>query len=443
MSPLEYLGGALESWQLYVVLALLFVALHWVLIRRWAVGIFDPLLLLLFANALGWAIVWFMYLRDDIATRYVASFTAAQLALYVGMEVGHRFRPRIGPPDPAPRKDPLPAFTLWISAAVHVSSTLATWVIAGVPLFRESRLGAFQGSGGFGILERLSDASALIALFSAIYLLLRQRGRWRTLPIYGFLLWFLVSIGLSGSKGALLGFGQYVLSIVFVFGSLRERSDHFWGGRMGKVMLVAATLFAMGVLATQQESDLGTTALALVYRIVSYGDVYIFAYPDATIESLKGGNALVGMFGGFLSTFRLFPQELLQTNIGYQLTGIVFPDLDLLVGPNPQHPVFGYHYFGAFGFVFSFVLGVVTMAAHSAFYFRRHRTFVTGLLAFLVYFALIGISADFDYAMSRLASSVIGLVVVFVPVLSMCPQAVLLRPRRPRLARLGGEDTAR
>jgi len=197
------------------------------------------------------------------------------------------------------------------------------------------------------------------------------------------------------------------------------------------------------VLATQQESDLGTTALALVYRIVSYGDVYIFAYPDATIESLKGGNALVGMFGGFLSTFRLFPQELLQTNIGYQLTGIVFPDLDLLVGPNPQHPVFGYHYFGAFGFVFSFVLGVVTMAAHSAFYFRRHRTFVTGLLAFLVYFALIGISADFDYAMSRLASSVIGLVVVFVPVLSMCPQAVLLRPRRPRLARLGGEDTAR
>jgi len=176
MSPLEYLGGALESWQLYVVLALLFVALHWVLIRRWAVGIFDPLLLLLFANALGWAIVWFMYLRDDIATRYVASFTAAQLALYVGMEIGHRFRPRIGPPDPAPRKDPLPAFTLWISAAVHVSSTLATWVIAGVPLFRESRLGAFQGSGGFGILERLSDASALIALFSAIYLLLRQRG---------------------------------------------------------------------------------------------------------------------------------------------------------------------------------------------------------------------------------------------------------------------------
>ena len=288
MSPLEYLGGAIEWWDLYVLLALLFVALHWALIRRWAVGIFDPLLLLLFANALGWAIVWFMYLRGDIATRYVVSFTAAQLALYVGMEVGRRFRPRIGPPELPAGKDAIPSLTLWISAAVHVSSTLATWMIAGIPLFRDSRLGAFQGSGGFGIIERLADSSALIALFSAVYLLLRQRGRWRNVPIYGFLLWFLLSLGLSGSKGALLSFGQYVLSIVFVYGSLRQRSDRFWGGRMGKVLVVAATLFAIGVLATQQEGDLGTAALALVYRIVSYGDVYIFAYPDATIEGTEG-----------------------------------------------------------------------------------------------------------------------------------------------------------
>jgi len=139
MSPLEYLGGALESWDIYVLLVLLFVTLHWVLIRRWTVGIFDPLLLVLFGNALGWAIVWFMYLRDDIATRYVASFTAAQLALYVGMEVGHRFRPRIGPVDLTAAKDAIPSFTLWISAAVHVSSTIATWMIAGIPLFRDSR----------------------------------------------------------------------------------------------------------------------------------------------------------------------------------------------------------------------------------------------------------------------------------------------------------------
>ena len=93
--------------------------------------------------------------------------------------------------------------------------------------------------------------------------------------------------------------------------------------------------------------------------------------------------------------------------------------------------------------MFSFVLGVVTIAAHSNFYFRRHRTFVTGLWAFLLYFSLVSISGDFEYTMSRLASTLIGLVVVFVPVLLLCPQAVLLRARRSRLTPVQDEGTAR
>jgi hypothetical protein len=64
------------------------------LIKRWAVGIYDPLFLLLLANAFGWAIVWFMFLRGDIALGYLVSFTAAQLALYAGMWLG---RPAAAP----------------------------------------------------------------------------------------------------------------------------------------------------------------------------------------------------------------------------------------------------------------------------------------------------------------------------------------------------------
>ena len=56
---------------LYLGLATLFLVLHALLIRRWAVGIFDPLFMLLVSNALGWAIVWFMFLRGDIASVYL------------------------------------------------------------------------------------------------------------------------------------------------------------------------------------------------------------------------------------------------------------------------------------------------------------------------------------------------------------------------------------
>lgn len=429
MAPLEYLADAIDQWHDYALLLLVFLALHGVLIRRWVVGLFDPLFLLLLANAFGWAIVWFMFQRGDIAGRYVTCFTLAELGFYAGIEFARPARGRAQRDSP-PQRDDLGTATLTLAFAafVHIGATLAVWAIAGIPLFRESRLGGFEGSGGLGIVERLADASALIAIFAAVYVLVfRPRAR-RQAVIWAFLLWYLAAAGLSGSKGALLTTGQYVVSIAFVYTALRHRADRFWGGRAGKWLLFASALFAVGVLATQQEEgDLGTAAIRFVYRVVSYGDVYVFAYPDATIERLQGNNALVGLFGGFLSTFRLFPQEAVYPNLGFQFTKIVFPDVDLIVGPNPQHPVFGYHYFGWLAPLFSFVLGLITMTVHTRFYRDAHRSFLGGLLSFMLLFSLVNISVDFEYALTRLATLIIGIVVVVGPVLLMRPRAAIQR----------------
>jgi hypothetical protein len=444
MSPLEYLAGALSDWPQYLALALFFGVLHVVLIRRWVVGIYDPLFMLLLSNALGWAIVWFMFLRADITDRYVVSFTIAQLALYAGFAVA---RPRLGKriemsnTARQSRLDDqaLPTLVLLVAAIVHIASTLWIWEIAGIPLFRESRLGAFEGSGGYGALERLVESSALIAIFAVVYLLVQRPRLRRNVLVHAFLVWFVAALALSGSKSALLIVGQYVLSILYVYTTLRHRKGRFWGGRTGKLLLVVSTVFAVGVLGTQTENDLASAALAFVYRVVSFGDVYIFAYPNATIESLKGDNPLVGLFGAFLSTFRLFPQDAVYPNLGYQFTTLVFPDLDIIVGPNPQHPVFGYHYFGPLGFVFSFVVGAITAWAQARFYHRTQHGFLGGLVAFLLYFTLVSISLDFEYTLSKLANVIIGMVVIVGPVLLALPHASILRlPRRrvepPRLS---------
>ena len=426
MSPLEYLAEAMPDWPGYAFLVALFLIAHAPLIKRWAVGVYDPLFQLLLANVFGWAIVWFMFLRGDIALGYLVSFTAAQLALYAGMWLG-RPRSAAPPPTAAGRGDCAVAFlTLIMATVVHIGTTLAIWRIAGIPLFRDSRLGAFESSGGFGILERLAESSALIAIFAAVYLLIHRKRLRRNVLVHVFLLWFVGAIALSGSKAALLTVGQYVLSILFVYTALRNARGRFWGGRAGKALLVGATLFAIAALATQTE-DLLSAVLGLAFRVASYGDVYVFAYPNGTIESVKGSNPLIGLFGGFLSTFRLFPQELVYPNIGYQFTGIVFPDLALIVGPNPQHPVFGYHYFGPFAFVFSFVLGLFTSRVQARFYNRAHTTFVSGMLAFLLYFSLVSVSVDFEYSLSKLASLIIGLVIVVGPVLLILPRAPLWR----------------
>jgi hypothetical protein len=429
MAPLEYLAVAIDDWRDYALLLFASLALHGVLIRRWVVGLFDPLLVLLLANAFSWTIVWFMFLRDDIAGVYVVSFTLAELGLYAGIECAKPARARVLP-IPPPRPDDIGTATLTLTfcALVHIAATLAVWGIAGIPLFRESRLGAFDMSGGLGILERLVDSSALMAIFAAVYVLVfRPRAR-RHPIVWAFLIWYFATAVLSGSKGALLTLGQYVLSITFVYTALRHRPDRFWGGRAGKWLLVVSAVFAVFVLATQQgEGDLGTAAVGLVYRIVSYGDVYIFAYPDATIERLQADNALIGLFGGFLSTFRLFPQELVYPNLGLQFTRIVFPEIDVIVGPNPQHPVFGYHYFGWFAPIFSFVLGLITIAVHTSFYRRAHRDFVGGLLTFMLLFSLTGVSIDFEYSLSRIASLILGGMLVLGPVLLIRPRTAIFR----------------
>ena len=255
MSPLEYLGAAIADWPLYLGLATLFLALHSPLIGRWTVGIYDPLFVLLVSHALGWAIVWFMFLRGDIASRYVFSFSAAQLAFYLGLGVARLLGgqpPRVQiPPDGLA----LPSLTLALSIAVNVTTTLAIWALAGIPLFRDSRLGAFQGSGGFGILERLAESSGMIAVFSLVFLGLRRRGLLAHPLILLAWTWLLTAVALSGSKGALLTLGQCVLSIAFVYGGLRTARGRFWGGQVGKLMIVAASLFAIAVLTLQQDGN--------------------------------------------------------------------------------------------------------------------------------------------------------------------------------------------
>lgn len=437
MNPLEYVAGVIADWDHYLILLLVSALLHWLLLLRTrTLGFFDPLFFILLGSVFGWAIVWFMFLRGDIAGVYAASFTVTELAFCAGLYAAGRpgnvpeTRTAIGEPAGF-------AIAVFIAAAgMHIASTLTIWALVGIPLFQVSRLGAFVGSGGLGILERLSDAGGPIALFSALYLAMGNARTRRRFAYYGFFFWYTVASGLSGSKSGLLVIGQCVFAVAFLFTDLGRRDASYWGGRLGKVFIGVATAFAVLVMLVQQDADLPTAVVGLAYRMVAFGDIYVYAYPDATIEHLQGDNPLVGLFGGFLSTFRLLPVEQIHTNIGYQFTLLTFPDIDYIAGPNPRHPVFGYHYFGPFAFAFSFILGLLTVWVQRSLYFPAKRDYLHTLIAYVMYTALVTISVDFDYSMSRLASMLIGLCFVLMPALLLFPgQTLFWLPRRSRAVR--------
>lgn len=434
MNPLEYLLYSLPYWYEYVEFLIFFILLHWfLLIRPCTRGIFDPLFILLIGSAFGWAIVWFMYFRGDIEYKYFLSFSISEIAFSIGLYIARgRNKNKRLTYLASNEKQNLAIGAFVASSAIHIITTISIWAMVGIPLFRSSRLGAFENSGGFGILERLNGSCGSIALFSSLYFLMTNAKTKYQNIYYVFILWYFVAMAFSGSKAAFLSIGLCFFAVAFIYSNLPERNDSFWGGRTGKIFIIAATLFSLFVISIQNDSGITESLFQFLFRLVSFGDVYIEAYINNNIEELRGENQFIGLFGGFLSTFRLFPVENIHPNIGWQLTLLIFPDMDIIVGPNPRHPVFGYHYFGVGAFIFSFILGLITSRLNSMLYLKQHKTFIGSLLAFMGYFSLVSLSTDFGFALDQLASSIIGLGFVFIPVLLLLPRATIFKMRHHR-----------
>ncbi len=416
MDPLEYLASSLTWWREYLAILAVSLALHWPFMRRLCVGVFDPLFFVLIGDAFGAAIVVFMYWRGDIAPIYFASYAFAQIFFYVGMCSAALLRPRRGLADKPQDANEvgLPLLIFGAAALLHLATTLISWGLAGIPLFRVTRLGAFAGSGGLGILERLSGPTGGIALFCALYLMCSVQGRSYRWIFFPFSTWLLFATAMSGSKSALLFIGQIVFSFAVIYGRIDARSGVFWGGRFGRGFLAIAAVFALFTLTIQRDGSVATAVASLLYRFFSYGDIYVFAYPGRMIEFVKGDNPLIGLLGAPLSTFRILPLEMIYSNIGHQLAQLVFPNLSYVAGPNPRQAVFGYHYFGHYAFVYSFVIGALTILAQRAAYYTPGRGFLGALIALQVYLALFQVGVDVETASTKLVNSFLALTVILL-----------------------------
>lgn len=412
MSPYIYLLTIVENIQLLLAILLVLSIPYYKLVRSIALSIYDPMLFIIFGDWMGSSLVVFMWMQSDISDVHFYYYCFSQVALVLGMLLLRRKIPTLIA-GPAPiRTSKLPFLVLLNAAWINITVTLAIWSIAGIPLFRASRIGAFAGSGGLGILERVQSGTILIATFSACFVLGESISQFRKRGAVLFFVWLVIYSAASGSKGSLLVVAQIIFVYIFVFKRQKLGENLFFGGKKGIPILFGATAFALFVIAVQSEGTLIEVVSAFAFRLISYGDIYIYAYINDTLLEVRGDNPLIGLFGGFLSTFRLFPVDMIYTNMGYQLSSIVFPGLDYMSGPNPRHNVFGFHFFGWFGIIYSFLIGCFIVALQRFLYCQVNPTYIGSLLRFLLYFALLSVVGDFDYAMATLADAIISLIVV-------------------------------
>ena len=410
MSPIQYFGVVSDHFVLYALLLLLTSPLHYWLAKRLTFGIFDPLFMVILTDWFGLVIVSFMRIQNDISELHFFYYITSQVTLYAGLFTVSRSK-NVHNESVLTLPPSLEKLIIFFSLLFHVTATGIKWALTGVPLFNVSRLGAFANSGGFGLIERIENGSFYILAFCTIFHFINSRIKSKKTNVL-IMTWLLIYLSLSGSKGALLGIVQILFLIKFVFSSNNEKGSSEPSNTL--IYFLVSGIFAFAVLAIQSQGDIIDALAGFAFRLVSFGDIYMYAYLNDTIHYITGDNPIIGLFGGMLSTFRIIPVDWIYPHMGLQFTGLIYPDLDYMAGPNPRHNVFFYHYFGWMGVVFSYIIGILIRFFQMRLYALKRRGYLSLLWAFLFYFAFISLSADFEYSLSLISSILVSVIPILL-----------------------------
>jgi hypothetical protein len=284
----------------------------------------------------------------------------------------------------------------------------------GIPLFLESRLEVALSGGGIGLFIRLADTPRYITLFMAFYIVFYDKSKFH--KYYAFC-YFAVSIMvfvLSGSKSTFLVIIQLFGIFVFFNQSRCKRALEIYKKDMLKYFIVCL-IFAFLVIFMQNAVNVFWGIMSFFMRLVASGDVYYFAYTNDNITKLPKTDLFIFLFGDFLRTVRLIPQN--TRGLGYILNDIVHDTENSVVGPTIRFNVEGYVNFGFFGsMIFSFFCAWILATSRNFFIKSRNATAYIQLLAVVLYKNSIPIETGPSVTFSYFTTDVFltGLICVYV-----------------------------
>jgi oligosaccharide repeat unit polymerase len=415
------------------------LTLNLLIMRRYIYSIFDPLLFYTVLSAMAGSVVPYLYWFDLISAFYFWSYVLTQAAFLGGFLLT---RPPVRRDERTIRRPRRlysgPIRVLYpLAVALFASSQLAVYAITGPPILLESRLEAFAGGTGYGLLSRVIFVTSTIALAIAFYrLLLLRMGRLSRFTDAGVVAFCVVVAILSGSKGALL-------SLIFTVSLALYFARRFYPvaaieQKVRKVFIVTALLaIPVAMAATYLQSGIeqpGDLVSVLLMRFLQSGDIFFMVYPNDVLSHLSTGNGWLALFYAPLGSLRLVGREDLPVNLGLQAFWYHY-DTDLLSGPNARHNVFGLHYFGPFlSIAFSFALGSLFGFARNTLYRRLPAT----AMGMVVYVLLFGCAVFIEQDVSGQALEYLSSVVLVFPLLYLAsgliepgPVRGTAPPRRP------------
>jgi hypothetical protein len=408
-----------ENIPLYICILLGSLILYYFLYRKTFLSILDPIAFTLFFSAFGFSVVIFLYLTDSIELRYLISYLLTQFAFVAGF---FSFKSL----NISAIKFEFKAITIegekyflrivfFVSSSIYILVQLLSYKVVGIPLFLGTHVDVYNGASGWGLLGHIIDVVKPLSVTLLIYYLFNAPySRLFNIYKYIFLCTILTFFALSDSRSEFMIIGLILFCYIILNGA--ESKKYFKNLRKYEVVILSIGIcFVFFTLYFQSKEQDGASGLELfLFRLVSSGDVYYFAYPNKNIEFLDSSRPFLALFGDVFSTIRIIPRQNQPIVIGFQLFKL-FGHSDAIVGPNARHNVFGYVYFGFYGsIIFSYLIGLLlSFFRNKAFYLLR-KNVLGQVLFILVYLHLAVIETDPPMVITNLENLCLILPIIFI-----------------------------
>lgn len=397
-----------ENMGWYIISLLLSAIPMYCIAKNYSHSWLDPLRISLVFVALANAVLLFLFFIDEINS-YLFYYSVIAISLFwIGFLI------------PAKRNikfskiyfhnDELIIKLLFFEILVlYISGTLFSYIAFGLPIFSESRIGTYIGSGGFGAIARINPFFEVFILMFCYKQLDGKCSLAFKSICYGSIVLIAVVGIISGSRGGLLIFFTCYFGYSFFYLGVKSNDK-----KMLKYFPVAF-FGAILVLLVTNDWHIFDAILALLVRIVATGDAYYMGLPNETINLVQVDNSAMFLLSNLLAPIGLIDISKIEPPVGVQLANILYPQLDgLFVGPNSGPAILGYVLFGYFGIFFTFIVGLVS----SILIFRLPsifpRGFVPSVVLFFIYISSVRFMIDTTYGLASLFDVALNLVVLLI-----------------------------
>jgi hypothetical protein len=404
-------------WQALLVLGVVSL-IYFGAFRNRLHSLFDPLVYVLVMSSVATSMLLLMTWAGAISTLKCAFVLATLLLFYGGFLLSDRsasFQPA-SPTLWTQRHGS--AFALSVIFWINCVLLGVSYTFFGIPLFLESRLEQFAGSGGFGAIGRFLTGIEFCGLVLAFIAM--GNGSRRSFWAKAIVVQFAVSALLSGSKGGILFavFAWYLARVYASGGWCRTEKLP----RKVAVFVGLVLLFPIVVIVIQSaEGGLLGAAGALAMRIAGEADAYAYFLGADAIDRIARFD-LIAPLRPVLAAFRLVPAES-SINPGSEIISEVLGVDSPSAGPNSRLAVYLLFYYSYGGILLAPLLGVMLgvmrnlVARHT-----RHSPMVFAIAA-AAYLHMTKVEVDPQLTIAGL----FGLALV-LPLLGIAANGRLLRP---------------